>query len=121
MSVASMLNLTCRVRTKSVAQSTTTGAPGSPTYTNKTGVPCAIQALSASESVAQGAERGVRAYEVFFAHALAVTVGDIIDTIAGDAVWAGRTLSLSSPPVDDSGRGVYYACTATEVGGGAQR
>ena len=120
MSVTSMLNLTCRVRTKSHTQSTTTGMPVA-ALANLTGVRLALQAQSAWESVAQGAERGNRVFDAYFEHATAVTVGDTIDEIGPDAVWADRSMSIVSPPVDETGRGVYYRCEVIEVGGGAQR
>ena len=120
MSVTSMLNLTCRVRTKSHTQSTTTGMPV-PALAGVTGVRLALQAMSASESIKAGAERGEILFDAYFEHGEAVATGDTIDQLGPDLVWSDRTFSITSPPIDATGRGVYYHCTAKETGGGAQR
>ena len=51
----------------------------------------------------------------------AIATGDTVYQIGPDPVWSGRSLSVTSPPIDETGRGVGYICTAKETGGGAQR
>lgn len=122
MSVAGLLNLTCRVRPATETQNATTGGI---TYTfpdanARPGVRCAIQTMNSTEGVLQDSERSTRVYNVYFNHGESISTKDIIDQISPGTEWSGRTLAMHSGPTDDAGRKAYVRCEAVEVGGGAQ-
>lgn len=114
-----LLNLRGRIVHKTRAESS--GVLGAVSKTYTPGVLMAIQAGGSQEAVRQASVRGVTVYTVFMPHGTDVGETDAIDNITGDGVWQGRELAVTGPPIDHAGRGTYYAVTAIEVGGGAQR
>ena len=75
MSVGGLLNLTCRVRALTETQNTTTGGI-TPSFTNTTGVACAIQTMASTQQTVHASERGTRTYNVYFRYNQSIGVGD---------------------------------------------
>lgn len=116
MSVRSLLNDSCSIRRKTTTQSSTTGGNVHTWAKTASGVACTVQFDSGSESVTDGREAGIRAASVFFESGTDVRVTDRLSafTLSPHSAF---TMSVTSPPVDASGRGTYYMVTAENLEG----
>lgn len=117
MSVASLLNKTCTVSSKSMSQSATTG--GNVTArVSLADVPCAVQIDKSYQTTIMGKETGVVEAWFYFAHGTAVDVGYRLTSVAG---YSGHIFEVISKNRDDVGRGTYTKVLAVSKDGGGVR
>lgn len=118
MSVAALLVDSCTVRRKTSSVSASSGAPTTSWSNAATGVACAVQASSSSQSFSHAREVGTFSFNVFFEYGVDVRVGDRLSITTN--AYSGRLLTVTSPPTDDAGRRAYTRVTAVEIDGGGE-
>lgn len=117
MSLASLLNKTCTVSSKSVSQSATSG--GNVTARQSTAdVACAVQIDKSYQTTIMGKETGVVEAWFYFANGTTIDVGYRITSVPG---YSGHTFEVISKNMDDVGRGAYTKVLAVSKDGGGVR
>lgn len=116
-----LLNKTCTIVRKTFTKSAMGASV--PSYSDAaTSVPCAVQVNTAAQRM-EPAQAAETEYNVFFAYfvpnAATTTQPRNSDRILAISNMVNLSLSLTSGPIDDSGRGAYIRFTAKNVTGEA--
>jgi len=122
--VTEFLTLTCTIRRKTIAISSTSGT-NSYTWANaSTSVPCSVQVDSRYQAQRAMRENGAIDYRVYFEPGTDVAVGDRLTSVTdgtGTAVFSGQHFEVFSPANGDVYNGEYSKVMAhLRAGGGTQ-
>lgn len=110
MSVLSLLNDRCTIRRKTLVDSAATGAPRAVWADLYFDVPCTCQFDTGNETRKLMGEDGSRTATVYFPAGTDVVTGD---RLKGFTLGPQKdiTMSVTSPPIDGSGRQAYLEVT----------
>jgi head-tail adaptor len=106
-----MLNSTCTILRPKQTVADNTGSPLTTYYTLTQDVPCMVQDLSSSESLANLRQTGRTTYNVYFEYNRDVRTGDRL-------TWDSATLAVIGPPQSDPQRRHYTMVPCEQVQGG---
>ena len=98
-----MLNKTCTIKRKVLAQSATTAAYVNTLSSIETSVPCTCQVDSGSEEFFAGKETAVTRYRFYFLGSQTLKTQDELSAVTG---FTNVIFDVQSVGLDDSGRGM---------------
>lgn len=116
MSVASLLNLTCTIKTTTFAASSTTGFPVGTIPSGTSGTPCALQAMTSRESVQWSRETGSTMAWLYLLPGTTISTQSRVLISGGQ--YDSKTFSVVGPSQDEAGRGSHLRIPVQLMEGG---